>query len=168
VAGCQVKRADKMVVEGQEFRVVGQLKRGAVAWADSFLLPQHVRWTNLFQPGNDATFQGLARASGATSVQNTGPDDAKTAGRVCRWVEAFSFIQVSRAAYWAYVGGYALLLLGGSGLFIACLRALARKNLPAVLGEPLREIEGHGGLLWSVHLGYFGLVIFGTLVLLSS
>ena len=165
VAGCQVTPSNQIVVDDQEFRVVGRLKRGAVAWADSYLLLQHSRWQSLFRPGQAATYQAMAQSTGAESVRSSAPKEGKSHGNAQQWARISSSLRVSRAAYVVYVGGLALLFIGGSGLFIVCLRIVARMSLPAVLGEPLREIAGHGRLLWSLHLGYFALVILGALVI---
>src|SRR5262249_18691256 len=51
-----------------------------------------------------------------------------------------------------------LLLLGGTGLFIAVYAAASRIHLP-VLQDPLVALSTHRRLAWTVHLVYFGIYL---------
>jgi hypothetical protein len=92
--------------------------------------------------------------------------------------------------FYSYVGGLAAFLLGGSGALIGLFRGLAArarrsshtagggggeqldewgqpvfaKARPAWWAAPLLEMEQRPGLVWGVHLVYFGLVIAGSVL----
>lgn len=165
LAGCQVTDTSRVLVADREFRVVGSLKRDAAVWANSYLLPQHERWQGLFKPGQRGAYPALACESGTRSPHAALRDAFKAGVSKERSVPVWVSLRVGCLAYAAYLGGMALLLAGGSGLAIACIRFLAGLKLPGLLGNPLQEMDRRSGLLWSVHLGYFGLVVLAALVI---
>lgn len=165
LAGCQVNSTNRIVVAGEEFRVVGGLKRGAVVWANSYLLPQDERWQGLFGLGQTGAYRALAWQLDTQSARAARRDAFKTRASKERSVPVWVSLRVGRLAYAAYQGGMALLLVAGSGLAIACIRFLAGLKLPSLLGDPLQEMTRRNRLLWSAHLGYFGLVVLGALVI---
>jgi hypothetical protein len=67
--------------------------------------------------------------------------------------------RVPAGAFQLYLGGLALLLAGGSGLFVGLYRWLST-HLPAGrLREPLDAIRRYTMLLVLVHVGFFGLML---------
>ena len=164
LAGWQVNHASTTIVAGREFQVVGGLKRGAQVWANAYLLPKHGRWQDLFKLGQIGVYQALATQTDEQSARisefrNRQPDTTKE-----RFIPLSVSVRVGRLVHVIYVVGMALMLIGGSGLFIACPRFLAELNLPRALVEPLREMAHHKRLLWSLHLVFFGLIVLSSLV----
>ena len=68
-------------------------------------------------------------------------------------------------AFFAYLAGQCLFLLGGTGLLIGLYRWMAGRFGSGMLGPPLRELAARPRLLWGVHLAYFGLYVLGALVI---
>jgi hypothetical protein len=67
--------------------------------------------------------------------------------------------------YFAYLGGQALFLIGGTGLFFAFYRWLARRVRWSILAEPLDEIVGRPRLFWGTHIAYFGLYVVAAVLI---
>jgi hypothetical protein len=67
-------------------------------------------------------------------------------------------------AFYLYVAGLAIFLLGGSGALIGLFRWLAGKVASPFLSAPLLEMKARPRLVWGVHLLYFGLTIAGSLL----
>ena len=74
-------------------------------------------------------------------------------------------VRSERSAYFVYLAGQALFLLGGTGLLMALYRRLAKDLSWSILAEPLQEIVGRPRLCWAVHLVYFGLYLIGATVI---
>jgi len=81
-----------------------------------------------------------------------------------RFTQVWPMVRVPRGAYYVYLAGQALLMLGGSGLLIGLYSALRRRVRWRVLQAPLRELTRRRRQLWTVHAVYFGLMIFASLV----
>lgn len=67
--------------------------------------------------------------------------------------------RVPFGAFELYLFGQALVLTGGSALFILLYAGLARRLTTGVLGEPMREVANRKWLLIGLHVAFFGVMI---------
>jgi hypothetical protein len=168
VAGYRTAHHERLMVADRELTVVGVLRRDAAVLGNAYLAAPAASLDTLFDPDNAA-------------VRNTGllqllPQQAHGRQALKQLAEAYPSgrfamiapeVRAEPAPYYLYVAGQALLLLGGSGFLIAMYAALARRVHWQPLERPLDELSHRRGLLWTVHLVYFGLTIFGALVIYS-
>lgn len=169
VAGCQATHKQRLQVGGRTLQVVGVLRRDVQLFADSYLLPPGSSLDALFDGGPPTTWAAilvrlptdrLASGELQKKFRESFPKD--------RFALVAPMIHVGRGAYYLYLAGQALLLLGGSGLLIGLYPVLRRRTRWRVLRAPLNELARRRRLLWGVHLGYFGLTILASLLIYEA
>jgi hypothetical protein len=170
IAGARIKQHDQLIVGGRPLKIVGVLKPDFVLFADSCLIPPSESSSNLFPA--DATTVWPAQL---VRLPAGGVGDEKNRKQLA---EAFppekyaAFAPEERLepqSFYIYLGGLALLLLGGTGVLIGVYRWLARRlssddHVP-FFAAPLVEMNRRPRLLWAVHLIYFGIVIAGAVLI---
>jgi hypothetical protein len=73
--------------------------------------------------------------------------------------------RLDRGAYYNYMIGMSLLLIGGSVLLIRSYMFAARRITNAWIGPPLAQISRHWKLFSLMHVIYFGICIIGALII---
>jgi hypothetical protein len=169
LAGCQVPEDDSLTVGGETLKIVGVLDRSVALFASCYLVPSQEGNARLF-PKEESSVQPV------TIVRLTAPEfgDRKVLAQVMESFPSESFtvlspsIRPDRRAFLAYLTAQGMFLLGGTGLLIGLYRWLAGRLGGSVLAAPLREIDRRPGLVWAVHLVYFGLFIIGALIIYQT
>ncbi|MDG3007523.1 hypothetical protein [Paludisphaera mucosa] len=165
LAGAGAEGAD-LHVAGRTLKVVGSLRPDVALFAGSYLVPASPKLDEVFQAGG----KEVETAAAALIRFGDGRAGALTVGeRIAEVYPTDRFqlltprIRPDADAFHLYLAGQALFLLGGSGLLIGLYRRLAARAALPILADPLREIAGRPGLIWGVHLVYFGLYVAGSL-----
>jgi hypothetical protein len=158
--GALCPHQERLEVGGQSLTVVGTLNRDMTLFAESYLVPDSASAGQLFPKGDTSVHHAVL--VGLTREQQRGRhgfealEQAYPASKYTYFVPS---LRMERRAYYLYLAGQALFLLGGSGTLIGVFRWAAERVKPAWLSAPLREMSRRPRLLWGVHLCYFGLVI---------
>jgi hypothetical protein len=146
-------------------QIVGVLKSDVVLFADCYLIPPASSANALFADDD-------ADVHTATLI-SLSPDQFADRKLLQSLAELFPSPQftrlmasarLERGAFSLYLAGLAGLLLGGAGTFIGLFRWLASRTWWPILAAPLEEMRRRPGLVWSVHLAYFGLVILAAIL----
>jgi hypothetical protein len=168
VAGAKIEPSDTLLVGGETLKVVGTLKPGLALFATSYLIPTEV--------AADATKKlfpaEVPTVLNAWLVPNSAEErrDPKVRNELEEIFPQKRFAWVSPEdrleprAFYLYLSGLGIFLLGGSGALIGLFRWLAGKVTSPFLAAPLLEMKARPRLVWSVHLLYFGLAIGGSLL----
>ncbi len=164
VAGCSAVREDWVEVQGRLLRIVGVFRRGVGLFADAYVVPGDSAAADLFDPSDPEVEQAyFLRASAEDQTTPAWRKHVTTAFPARRFRAMTGFVRVDPASYYAYLGGQALLFLGGTGLFVWLYGYLAGRVRNRVLAHPLGVIQEWRVLFWAVHL-----VVFGTVILLAA
>jgi hypothetical protein len=166
LAGAKIEPRDTLIVGGQALKVVEVLKPGVALFAESFLVPPDDANNRLFPAAVPSVFHSWLVRVSAEELRNAGVrnrlEEAFPSEKYA-WVAAED--RLEPRAYYLYLSGLAIFFLGGSGAFIALFRWLAGKVASPVLSGPLLEMKARPGLVWGVHLVFFGLVTAGALLI---
>ena len=166
LAGPQVSLGDHPSVAGRKFDVVGVLRPSVALFAEGYLIPKGPSSAPIFPDGDPSVHR-------VTIVRMTATEfgDRKNLVRMMEAYPAKSFtairpsVRLEPKAFFSYLAGQCLFLLGGTGLMIGLYRWLAGRFDSSVLGPPLRELATRPRLLWGVHLAYFGLYVLGAIII---
>ena len=161
LAGYTARHRDEINVDGRAFKVVGQLKKGVSVFANSYLVGEGAAAEELFQPGQSAY---ILRLSGEQVGDFEFGKQLKGAFPRPRFTAYMPLIRTQPAAFFIYVGGLALLLLGGCLALFALYCILADRIRNKWLQLPLAEIRKYKHLFIAMHLVYFGAVVVFMLV----
>jgi hypothetical protein len=165
VAGAHALESERLHVGEGTLKVVGVLKPGLALLAGCYFVPPSPAADELFPQGDaavrHATLVGLSREQAQDRHVLKQLEEAFPTSRFERVIAA---ARLGRDAYYLYLAGQFALLVGGSGCLIALYRRLAAKIRSPWLAAPLLELVHRPRLVWGLHLAYFGLVFFGSLV----
>ena len=167
LAGPGAPPRDQLKVDDRVLKVVGVLKPSFATFAESYLVRLSVPAMNLFPPGDSsvhhAILLGLTREEFRNRTDSrTRTGDSLSAGEICL-----------RDATGPSRSSDLLPVPGRSGhpagwrlrRLIGFYRWLAGRVRPSWLAAPFQEIARRPGLVWGVHLVYFGLVMVGSLLI---
>jgi hypothetical protein len=163
LAGAQAAHRDEVRIGDRVFRVVGVLDRSVILFADAYLLAADGAGARLFAPSDTEAlrayvFYGMSRKAWT--------DEARERFKAAFPKDAFTVVtgdlRVGPGPFALYLGGLALLLLGGSAFFVRLYQWLGTRVRNRVLGPPLAALGRWWGLLAGLHA-----VVFGTYVLAS-
>ncbi len=191
IAGASAAHKDRVTAGERPLDVVGVLKPEFALFRSDYLIPPSEVAKTLFPDGNPSVHE-------ATLVQLTSEQvhNHHFLGKVEKSLPAPSYTVLvptewlQRETYFAYLGGLAAFLLGGSGTLIMLFRGLAARARQPSLGNhfddfenqaepaldqarprwwamPLFEMERRPRLVWGMHLVYFGFVIAGSILVYS-
>jgi len=160
VRGCAAAHGDAIVVAGRRLEVVGTLRREAALFSKAYLLAPDSPAAGLFAPGaTDVLNACIIRmpwreAAGAEMQKRLGaefpPDRFSVIG---------GDVRLEAGSYFLYVAGLAVMLLGGSALFVRLYAWLAGVVTWRVLQEPLAVLSRWRRLLYGLHVAVFGLMV---------
>ncbi|NQU09942.1 hypothetical protein HQ590_04060 [bacterium] len=166
LAGCQAPWSDQIVAAGRRFKVVGVFRPDVAVLASSYLLPPDDAVSGLFADGDPDVRRGaLILLSPAQWTDVPTRKQLAAAYPRDRFARVAPMHRSARGPYYLYLGGMALMLLGGSGTFIGLYRRLASVLSWAPLRRPLNALAARSRLLWGVHLAYFGTAILAALII---
>lgn len=172
IAGARIEPRDQLLVGGRILKVVGVLKPDVALLADSFLIPQSDSASKLFPAEVPSVFNArLVHIPADFRRDDKTRKNFEKAFSTDKYTAFTPMERLEPRAYYLYLAGLALLLLGGSGALIGFYRWLAdrpgmsTKAGARFLAAPLLEMKQRSRLLWTVHLLYFGLVIAGSILI---
>jgi hypothetical protein len=158
LAGQQATHKDQFEVSEIVYTVTGGLPREAGLFARSYVLAEIDR-TGEHGDEGDASFrpgllipltpEQLAKPSTREQLQNRFPMTDRV---VC-------LPSTPPLAFYVYLLGEAIFLLGGAGALISLYAAGASRVRWGILRDPLLALSTHRRLNWGVHLTYFGLCL---------
>jgi hypothetical protein len=160
LAGWQARLDESITLAGRPAKVVGTLKPDVALLAETYLAPAHATLAAAFPKGDPASVAVRLLRVSAQDLR-----ESKSAEALARAFPAKTFailtpmVRPAETDHFAYLGGQALFLLGGSGLLIGLYRRLAAGISGPILGGPLQELAMRPRLLWGVHIVYFGLYL---------
>ena len=165
LAGAQAKYRHQFPIGDRVFRVVGVLDRSVVLFADAYLVAPDAVGTDVFDPSDaDVRRAYVFRDVSPDAVTEAMSDKFKAAFPKETFVTVVGDLRLGAGPFALYLGGVALLLLGGSGLFIRLFRWLGSRVRNRVLGPPLAALGRWWGLLAAVHAVAFGTYVLGSVV----
>jgi hypothetical protein len=169
LAGTQSLSRDVLTVAGRKLEVVGVLKSDVVLFADCYLIPSSPSTNELFADG-DTSVQAatLVRLGAEQFLDREVLQRLEAAYPSPRFIRIVGLAAFDSRAFYLYLIGITGLLLGGAGTWIGLFRWLAARIGWSVLAAPLEEMRRRPGLLWSVHLAYFGLVVLAGLLIYQA
>ena len=189
VAGAKAPDMATITAGDRTLAVVGVLKPEFALLRDDYLIPRSDHAAGLYPDGDasvhPATIVQLTRAQAQDRHirEQLGKHLPSPRYSVLTPPE-----RLEPKTYYVYLGGLAAFLLGGSGALIGLFRGLAVRVQGASTGgdetrdevaglaaterarprwwaAPLIEMEKRPGLVWGVHLVYFGLVIAASVLI---
>lgn len=166
LAGAQAAAKDRLQVAGRTLQVVGVLKPAAVVFADCYLIPPAASTSALFADDDPAVHSAtLVRLSPEQFRDRQILQRLAEAYPSTQFVKIVPLARLDRRAFYLYLTGLAGLLLGGAGAWIGLFRWLAGRVRWPLLAAPLEELRRRPGLVWTVHLTYFALVVLAALMI---
>lgn len=160
LAGQDVSQKDQVAIDGQDFQVVGILRRAPWPFARVYLMPEDPAVRGLFDASKDSVRPGYL----VTVDERRQTEKLSEVFPKERFMPMVGMARVERGLYYAYWLGMVLFVTGGSGLLISLFQWAASKVQNAWLGPPLAEMSRRRGLLVAIHLVYFGITLAGMLV----
>jgi hypothetical protein len=191
VTGASAAHKDRVTAGDRVLEVVGVLKPDFALLRDDYLIPPSDRAAALFTEGDPSVHPAtLVQLTDEQFQDRTLLQKLEKSLRAPKYTLVIPMDWLEPATSYLYLGGLAVFLLGGSGALIGLFRGWAawthrssvaipdgqvddsgasaiRKAGESWWAVPLREMERRPGLVWGVHLAYFGLVIAGS-VLVSA
>ena len=132
------------MVDDRDLAVVGVLEPGFSTFTKSYLVPRSVRARELFPA------RGPAASVHHAVLVEMKPEDLRnrktlegieSAFPSAKYVYVTPPQRLDRPAFYLYLAGQTLLLIGGSAALIGLYRWLAGRVRPAWLAAPLQEME---------------------------
>jgi hypothetical protein len=164
LAGAKIEPSETLLVGGETLKVVGTLKPGVAVFATSYLIPVDANPTDAIKKLFPAEVPTVHNAwLVPNSAEQLRDPKVRNALEEIFPQKRFAWVtphdRLEPRAFYFYLSGLAIFLLGGSGALIGLFRWLAGKIATPFLSAPLLEMKARPRLVWSVHLLYFGLVI---------
>jgi hypothetical protein len=165
LGGSDWKLDEEVNVAGRTLRTVGVVVPSVSLFADSALVPADRTTEPVFAgDGLDFSPVRIIRLSGPELRDRKIHEQIQKAFPPSKFACLTAEVSSGATGYFAYLGGQTLFLIGGTGLFIAFYRWLARRIRSSILAEPLAEIVGRPRLFWGTHIAYFGLYILAAVL----
>ena len=169
LAGQQASHQDQCEVSETVYTVTGGLPREAGLFARSYVLPESDR-TGEHGDEGDASFRpGVLIPLSSDQLTNRKIEEQlKERYPPDKFDSVACLPSTAPRTFYASLFGEGLLLLGGSGAFIALYAAASSRVRWALVRDPLLTIATHRRMIWGVHLVYFGIyllaagLVFGT------
>ena len=157
LAGCIAKHTDQITVEGRTLKVTGQLKKGIGLFANSYLIGEGAAAKELFKDDQSAYILRLPKEKVTDSEFQKQLREVFPAPKFTAYAP---LIRTQPEAFYIYLAGMALLLLGGCLALFTLYCILADRIRNKWLRLPLAEIRKYKYLFIAMNLIYFGTVLF--------
>jgi len=160
LSGALTAHKDVLAVGGRNLRVVGVLRPEMEHFARVYILPPGSPAAGLFAPGD-----GEVRNAYIVRLPRNEAIPLETRKRLeaqfppDRFTPIVGEVRVDGGPYFLYLFGLALMLLGGSVLFVRLYARLAEVVPWAVLRDPLTALRDWRGLLYGLHALFFGIFL---------
>jgi hypothetical protein len=163
LAGQQASHQDQCEVSETVYKVTGGLPREAGLFARSYVLPESDR-TGEHGDEGDASFRpGVLIPLAPEQLTNRRiAEQLKERFPADKFDSVACLPSTAPRTFYASLFGEGLLLLGGSGAFIALYATASSRVRWALVRDPLLTIATHRRMIWSVHLVYFGIYLFAA------
>lgn len=162
LAGHATARRDEVPVAAQPYRVVGVLQRDESPLCKAYLIPDHRAHRRRFDLADDSVKEAfLLTAAEGKQIK----DRVKSLFPRKRFPRVTGVLRAKRGAYYVYLAGMLLLLVGGSALLTGGLGWAAGKSATPWIGPALAEIGRRRRLLLGLHGAYFGLCLASMLLI---
>ncbi|MCX5674331.1 MAG: hypothetical protein NTX87_04930 [Planctomycetota bacterium] len=160
VAGSSAVHKGEVVVAGRRLQVVGVLRRDVALFADAYLLPPDSAAAGLFAPGAaDMQNAYIIRMPREEAVQAETRKRLQAEFPRGRFTPVVGDGRVEVGPYFLYLLGMALMLFGGSVLFVRLYAYLAGVVPWPVLRGPLAALRDWRRLLYGLHALFFGILL---------
>lgn len=164
LAGFDAPHKDVLEAWGRRLTVVGVLDRSVALFAKGYVVPGDSAGKDVFEAfGGEVSDGYILRLTAHEAVQPQMRKRLAAAFPSAEFRAKAGTVRVAPGPYYLYLGGMALLLLGGSALFIRLYGWLAGVIPFAWLRAPLEAARAWPRLLAGLH----GL-IFGTLIVAAA
>ena len=138
---------DRITIGDQSLLVVGALKKTNSMMQDAYYAADDLAIRDMIDLGGELLLEGsLFSLSDLDNVK-----DLKKLFPRAKFTAIVGSPRMERGAYYNYVGGIMLFLLGGFAFLIQCYIFAAGRITNAWLGPPLAEIAGHWKLFTLLH-----------------
>ncbi len=165
VAGFYASNKDKIVVDGQVFKVVGQFKKEVRLFVDSYLFGDSTMASELFNPAHEAVQNAyIFQLPREQLVDSQVREQLKKAFPKSQFAAYAPLIRTEQVPFYLYILGMALLFLGGSVVLFRLYCILADRIDNRWLRLPLVEIRKFRRLFLSLHFIYFGVAVLFMIV----
>lgn len=165
LAGYAASNKDEIGVDGRVLKVVGRLKKGVRVFANSYLIAGGAAAEELFDPDDNAVQSVyILRLPREQLTDSKVREQFKKAFPKPQFTLHAAFTRTQPAAFLIYIGGMALLLVGGCLAFFKLYCILADRIQNKWLRLPLMEIRKYGRLFVAMNLLYFGTVVLSMLI----
>jgi hypothetical protein len=160
LAGFDAPHKDVLEAWGRRLTVVGVLDRSVALLAKGYVVPGDSAGKDLFEASGGEVSDGyILRLTAREAVQPQMRKRLAAAFPAAKFRVETGAVRVAPGPYYLYLGGMALLLLGGSALFIRLYGWLAGVIPFAWLRAPLEAARAWPRLLAGLHGLMFGSVI---------
>lgn len=165
LAGYAQADAETVTVAGRTLRIVGTLRREVGLFSRAYLVQGDSSAAPLFNPDDEGVRHAYIFTMAYREARKGDvADRLKAAFPKGTFETVTPATPVSGSAYWLYLAGTGMLYLGGSALFMRLYWHLGWRVKNRTLGRPLRAMLRYRGLLWTLHIATFGLLILGGAV----
>lgn len=160
VAGFYASNKDKIAIDGQILKVVGQFKKEARLFVNSYLICGDATAGELFDRNDEAVQNAyILQLPSEQLVDSQIREQLKKAFPKSQFTTYAPLIRTEQVPFYLYILGVALLFLGGSVVLFRVYCFLSDKINNKWLRLPLDEIRKFRRLFLGLHLVYFGLVV---------
>jgi hypothetical protein len=160
LAGFDAPHKDVLEAWGRRLTVVGVLHRSVALFAKGYVVPGDAAGKDLFEASGGEVSDGyILRLTAREAVQPQMRKRLVAAFPAAKFRVKTGTVRVAPGPYYLYLGGMALLLLGGSALFIRLYGWLAGVIPFAWLRAPLEAARAWPRLLAGLHGLVFGALI---------
>jgi len=160
VAGPSVVHKDEVMVAGRRLQVVGVLRRDVALFAGAYVLAPDSAAAGLFAPGAaDMQNAYIIRMPREEAVQAETRKRLQAEFPRGRFTPVVGDGRVEVGPYFLYLLGMALMLFGGSVLFVRLYAYLAGVVPWPVLRGPLAALRDWRRLLYGLHALFFGILV---------
>ena len=160
LAGASVTHKDVVAVAGRNLRVVGVLRPEMAHFARVYIVPPDSAAAGLFAPGDEEVRNAyIVHLPRNEAVQVETRKRLQAEFPRDRFTPVVGDGRIEAGPYFLYLLGMALMLLGGSVLFVRLYAYLAGVVPWPVLRGPLAALRDWRRLLYGLHALFFGILV---------
>jgi len=160
LAGALAAHKDVLSVGGRNLRVVGVLRPEMAHFARVYVLPPDPETSCLFAPGDkDVRNAYIVRLPRDEAVKVETRKRLQAQFPPDRFTPIVGEVRMEAGPYFLYLFGLAVMLFGGSVLFVRLYACLAEVVPWTVLRDPLTALRDWRRLLYGLHAIFFGVYL---------